>query len=254
MKRLPAFACLLLLCATSCKKLKEAILKDPCSDIRFCNVSYFYYPGYSPGETPNLAKFTYDAYGNPLTVKNSYVSTGYPDLVFRYDGFHRLQEFFRPYANGHFETWSKYFYDASGRIAFDTTYVFGSNVPHWPPADYVQARRTTYKYDNTCRIIQTSTKGIGGPEDGFPAIVNSYSYDAAGNRVGSAVLYDHKVNIHRTNKVFMFVDRDYSMNNPFSAATYNGYLLPAHIGTGTSPSTYFLQRPIYNAVFSYACD
>ena len=68
------------------------------------------------------------------------------------------------------------------------------------------------------------------------------------------MLYDHKVNIHRTNKVFMFVDRDYSMNNPFSAATYNGYLLPAHIGTGTSPSTYFLQRPIYNAVFSYACD
>ncbi len=95
---------------------------------------------------------------------------------------------------------------------------------------------TTYTYDATCRVIKTTTIGIGGPEDGFVPLVNEYSYDINGNLVLPGITYDNKVNIHRTNKVFMFVDRDYSMNNPFTAPAYNGYGLPQTVGTPTPGS------------------
>ena len=239
---------------SSCKKVAEEILKDPCADIKFCNIKSYTYPGFS-GFDDNTAIFTYDSYGNPLTVTNTRVSTGAPNLIFRYDAAHRLTEFFRPYANGQFETWTKYVYDASGRITSDTSFVFGTNAPSWPPAEYRQRRLTTYTYDGTCRVTQTSTIGIGGPEDGFPPFIQSYAYDVNGNLIRPGVTYDNKVNIHRTNKIFMFVDRDYSMNNPYTATTYNGYGLPSVVGAPLpGPSVYFLLRLIDHASFSYQCD
>jgi len=238
-----------------CKKIAEKILEDPCADIRFCNIKSYSFPGFGTSFAPNTASFTFDGYGNPLKVVNTFVSTGAPDLIFRYDALHRLSEFFRPYANGEFETWSKYVYDASGRVAFDTTYVFGSITPLWPPTDFTQRRLTTYEYDGTCRVIKTSTIGIGGVEDGSPPIVNTYTYDADGNLIRPGISYDNKVNIHRTNKVFMFVDRDFSMNNPFTASTYNGFGLPQMVGSPTAgPSVYFLQRVTDHSTFVYQCD
>ncbi len=241
---------------TSCKKIEEAILKDPCADIKFCNIKSFTYPGDGDG-TPNTATFTYDALGNPLTVSNTAIFTGAPNLVFRYDASHRLTEVFKPYSNGIFETWTKYFYDASGRIAYDTTYLFGTITPTWPPVQNTQGARTEYTYDGTCRItktVQTVFVTIATSLPAFP-LENDYAYDAAGNLVRPGITYDNKVNIHRTNKIFMFLDRDFSMNNPFTAATYNGYSLPTAIGVPpVGQFLYFLQRPINNATFAYLCD
>ncbi len=241
--------------AASCKKIAEEILKDPCSDIKFCNVKTYTFSGVGISYPANTATFTYDGFGNPLTVTNTIVSTGYPNQVFKYDGLHRLSEFYRPYSNGRFETWSKYIYDASGRIAFDTTYVFGTVTPTGP-TDYLQVRLTTYTYDGTCRVIKTSAVALGGDEGGSAPFVIDYSYNSDGNLIRPGITYDHKVNIHRTNKIFMFVDRDYSMNNPFTATTYNGYSLPWTISSpgAVNPSIYFLLRPIDNSTFVYQCD
>ena len=250
------FAALFVMLATSCKKIEEAILKDPCADIKFCNIKSYTYPGDGHG-TPDTATFTYDGLGNPLTVNNTSVSTGAPNLVFRYNAANQLTEFFRPYSNGIFETWTKYFYDASGRVAFDTTYLFGTITPTWPPVQNTQGGRTVYTYDGTCRVtktVQTVFVTISTSLPAFP-FESDYAYNAAGNLIRPGVTYDNKVNIHRTNKVFMFVDRDFSMNNPFAAATYNGYSLPKAVGVqpgGQAP--YFLLRPINNATFSYQCD
>jgi hypothetical protein len=243
-----------LLQLTACKKIEQAILKDPCSDIKFCNVQSYVYPGAAPYYSdPNTATFTYDALGNPLAVNNTRVGTGIPNLVFKYDASHRLTEFQRPYSNGLFEQWFKYVYDASGKIIADTSYVFGTITPSWPPTGSHQRRYTTYTYDNTCRVIKTTTIGIGGPEDGFPPNVFTYSYDATGNLIRPGITYDDKVNIHRTNKIFMFVDSDFSMNNPYTAPGYNGYGLPQIAGSATS-GAYFLARPVANAAFAYECD
>ena len=237
---------------SSCKKIEEAILKDPCADIKFCNVKSYTFSGV--GSYPaNTATFTYDAWGNPLSVTNTVVNSGYPNQQFKYDALHRLTEYIRPYTNGNFETWSKYVYDASGRIAFDTTYALGAITPSGP-ANYFQARLTTYTYDGTCRVIKTSAVVLG--DEGGGPFVFTYSYDSNGNLIRPGIVYDDKVNIHRTNKIFMFVDRDYSMNNPFTASTYNAYSLPRTISSPAAigPSIYFLLRPIDNSTFVYQCD
>lgn len=244
----------ILLQVTACKKIEKALLKDPCSDIRFCNIKSFSYPGFGTTYQPNVATFTYDAFGNPLTVNNTVVGTGNPNLVFRYDAAHRLTDFIRPYSNGDFETWSKYIYNASGRIAFDTTYVFGTVTPTGPK-NYLEARLTSYTYDNTCRVIRTSYIVTEGENVGTPPIVQTFAYDASGNLIRPGITYDNKVNIHRTNKIFMFVDRDYSMNNPFTAPAYNSYGLPRQVGMPTpGPSVYFLLRQVDKAKFVYECD
>jgi len=238
---------------SSCKKIEECILKDPCADYKPCNVKSYTFSGVGISYPANTATFTYDAFGNPLSVTNTVVTSGYPNQQFKYDGLHRLTEYIRPYTNGNFETWSKYIYDASGRIAFDTTWALGAITPTGP-ANYFQARLTTYTYDGTCRVIKTSAMVLGG-EGGGP-FVFTYSYDASGNLIQPGVVYDNKVNIHRTNKVFMFVDRDYSMNNPFTATTYNAFSLPWTISSpaAINPSIYFLLRPIDNSTFVYQCD
>jgi hypothetical protein len=258
MKRIQLYSRLLLFAmilfqAISCKKIAEEILKDPCADIKFCNVKSYTFSGIGVSYPANTATFIYDALGNPLTVTNTVVSTGYPNQVFKYDASHRLTEFYRPYDNGHFETWYKYIYDGSGRIAFDTTFVFGTVTPTGPTGSW-QTRVTTYTYDGTCRVIKTSSVTIG--DEGGSPLVETYSYDLNGNLIRPGVLYDNKVNIHRTNKIFMFVDRDFSMNNPFTAATYNGYSLPWTISSpaAVNPSIFFLLRPIDNSTFVYQCD
>ena len=237
---------------SGCKKIEEAILKDPCADFKFCNIKSFTLSGDFPG---NKFTFTYDAWGNPLSVSSTAVGTGAPNRQFKYDGLHRLTEYIWPYNNGSFESWTKYVYDASGRIAFDTSYALGNITPSGP-ANYLWARLTTYTYDGTCRVIKTSAVALGGKAGDTTVYVSLYSYDSNGNLIRPGIVYDNKVNIHRTNKVFMFVDRDYSMNNPFTASKYNAYGLPSTISPPAAggPFYYFLLRPIFGATFVYQCD
>ena len=239
---------------SGCKKIEEAILKDPCADFKFCNVKSYTFSGV--GNYPaNTATFTYDGWGNPVSVTNTAVGSGIPNQQFKYNALHRLTEYIRPYTNGYFETWSKYVYDASGRIAFDTSYSLGTITPSGP-ANYYLPRLTTYTYDGACRIIKTSTTLLDDESGGPGPSVFTYSYDSNGNLIRPGIVYDNKVNIHRTNKVFMFVDRDYSMNNPFTASTYNAYSLPSIISPPPAggPFPYFLLRPLFGATFVYQCD
>lgn len=52
-------------------------------------------------------------------------------------------------------------------------------------------------------------------------------YDASGNPTGRT--YDNKLNMNRTNSVWMFITRDYSVNNPFTAKQYNDKELPVFV-------------------------
>jgi len=57
-----------------------------------------------------------------------------------------------------------------------------------------------------------------------------FTYDAAGNR--AAVVHDNKLNLNRTSKVWMFLTRDYSVNNAFVANRYNLNNLPTLLSGG----------------------
>jgi hypothetical protein len=170
--------------------------------------------------------FYYNICGNPDSVINDEVATGNPNLVFKYDKHNRLIQFLRPYTNGSYETLDKYGYNNKNHIVYDTLYLFGlivNNVPQtndWPQVSY-----TSYVYDLQDRVVgQTDSIFVSGKF--IVANQKTYTYDSKGNLILSGVVYDNKLNIKRTNAIWMFITKDYSVNNPFKANFYNSWGLP----------------------------
>ena len=178
--------------------------------------------------TPVTRQFFYNSSNDPVSVTSDGVGTGNPNLVFKYDDQCRLVEYSGIYTNGLYEFVHKYGY-SHNRIVTDTQYVFGT---YGNLTDYFGKRYKYLKYDYLNRIVQDSEVFVApGP---LTNVIN-YSYDMNGNLINGKT-YDNKLNPHRTNKIWMFVDRDYSVNNSVTAATYNGVGLPL---TYTSPGYVF---------------
>jgi hypothetical protein len=251
MKKISTFLAvgLLIVLLPGCKKLCDFIEQHPDADLKDCPITQII-------STPccdesDTLDFTYNAWGDPVSVlRRPLVKTGHPNYFFKYDSWHRLTDIIAAYANGTAEQWHKYFYASaySTRIVRDSTYTFPTITTGFPESALFTSL-TYYDYDAQGRIIRDSTLSSA-----FPTIVNHYSYDGAGNRVGRS--YDTKLNVHRTNKIWMFYDRDYSINNPFIADTYNSKSLPTSINTPSDASggyLDFLNESTTVAKISYAC-
>ena len=262
MKR--GFTIALIIVATAllsrCKKVWDYIEQNPNADIKECPILKMVY---SPSckVTPDTLIFTYNSWGDPATAKRSCTSTGLPDYIFKYDSKRRLTEYLGVYRNYYndgvsMESWHKYFYDGTGRVVLDSNYV-------WPAfkngviIDFYWAGLTYYTYDSKGRIIKDSmvaTNGyVAGPpyQPGF-TVVNNYAYDASGNRTGRT--YDQKTSFLRTNKIWMFLNRDYSLNNPFPAQTYNSTGLPGKYNLSkTTFYVKFLVNDFYDGEIVYGC-
>lgn len=53
-----------------------------------------------------------------------------------------------------------------------------------------------------------------------------FQYDANGNLMGQGNVYDTQLSFLRTNKIWMFLACNYSINNNFQASAYNTSKLP----------------------------
>lgn len=169
--------------------------------------------------------FEYNEKGDPVKVMPTVVLFTYS--VFRYDKKGRLTDYINPAMFGGFQRWSRYQYDNNNRIVQDTTYVLGF-VTDDPSSDFFPARRVhTYEYDAQDRIKRVTAVY---PSGSLPPIITDYTYDAAGNLELPGVVYDNKINIRRTNRIWMFIDRDYSVNNAQPVEAYNSYGLPTTFG------------------------
>jgi len=193
----------------------------------------------------------YDQYENPTAITTPLPSTGHPFREFKYDQWHRLREYVGDYGNGFFEFWHFYGFDLNGRIGVDTVYTFGKLLDK--PTDYFERVISQITYDNQGRIIHVSSISNHGV-----SFVNTYEYDAAGNLVypsSPPVTYDNKVNVHRTNDIWMFLARDYSMNNPFVADAYNSAGFPTIINSYAGRYFPFAGTDIYlnNSQIGYSC-
>ncbi len=182
-------------------------------------------------------QITYNSAGNPVKGIRTDASTGSPNVFFKYDIHNRLTDLISDVATtlpaeGIVEAWQKYFYDDHNRIVKDSLYAFPTIINGMPDTvPHGSVYIITYEYDSKNRIIKVIT------DVGSSNLVETFAYDAAGNLVGTP--HDNKVNIHRTNKIWMFLDRDYSVNNPATATyTYNEFDLPKkivpYVGTGGS--------------------
>ncbi|SFD98767.1 YD repeat-containing protein [Chitinophaga sp. CF118] len=215
----------------------------------------------------------YNNKGNPVSMLRSNVGIGRPNFVFRYDHKGRLTDFYGVYSapgqpdpSSSYEAWHKYYYDAKNRIILDSTFDFGTigsdNEPIPNTIRYPNGvmNISTYVYDSQNRIIKsTDTQGSN-----TTIRTLLYTYNNAGNlesvldpsvEPGSMPQYffDNKINYHRLNGIWQFLDRDYSVNNPMPADTYNSYGLPIVINLPSHYTGYFVTTNFSHAEFEYSC-
>jgi hypothetical protein len=184
--------------------------------------------------------------GDPVSITRPEPRTGAPNYLFRYDKIGRLTDFIGVYSNGIWtELWHRYFYDGQNRIVTDSVFVFGEIV-NGQLKKFDDSYVNLLKYDSKNRIV-VETRIWRGQTQNF-----NYSYDVAGNKIGG--IYDQKTNFHRTNKIWMFLDRDYSLNNPFQAINYNSLMLPTKIGLSMPSYSLFLDNGFLNATIDYMCS
>ncbi len=183
----------------------------------------------TPGASDTLT-FTYNTWRNPVSVTHR-MNIG-DNILFKYDKWNRLTEYINIYPGGTGgDYWHKYTYDKvnTDRIIADTAFrdFISSNGEL---TFYNDIDLTIFKYDSLGRISQTTEYVLGN------TIVRLYNYDTQGNLQRPGSLFDNKPNIHLTNKIWMFLDRDYSINNPVDneSYTYNGNGFPITINNSAS--------------------
>jgi hypothetical protein len=191
-----------------------------------CDIERIVY--HTPTDTPGIAKFSYGLHGGPTMVQFNTVSTDRGGhLLFQYDKKRRLTDYFSPMSmdpNTNYAFWYHYTYDQQNRVLVDTCYLFGAIVNGVPQPNETYKSSGNYTYDTLGRITQVRRLYF---QNGVPVYVYvyNYAYDGRGNLAGYGP-YDDRVNIHRTNKVWQFIDRNYSMNNPATATDHNSFGYP----------------------------
>lgn len=196
---------------------------------------------------PDTLTFLYNQRGAPTDAIMTNTGSGNPSYLFHYDLQGRLLDFIGRYDNGAAEFWTRYFYSNDNRTVYDSTYTLVSEYVSWPPPNISGGLRTQIKqYDEQGRVTSIANNFFGNLS------TQIFRYDHNGNVIGAT--YDNKVNFHRTNWVWQFVDDQYSTNNPVSTsqpiAAYNGYGLPTSLPHG--PTLFGLGFD--DVIIRYSCD
>ena len=244
----------IILLSVSCNK-KAEVQKLPGEaeanywpDQRYCNIDSI-----QVTNSDRKWKFSYDNYGNPVSIVTPTTSTGNHNWSFYYDAQRRMNKYVRRFDNvDMFFRYTKFFYGPDNRVTHDSSWSFGNEV-NGEPANFISNNVTTYSYDSLGRISRTWTVFAQSPETGFEQV---YTYDTNGNLIRPGITYDNRNNIHNTNNWWRLIDRDYSRNNPYRATSYIGYLLPRDFFAtyNDGNSRYFLDLEMEpHATISYRC-
>jgi hypothetical protein len=199
----------------------------------------------------------YNNKGNPVEMNRTFVSTGSPRYVFKYDKRDRLIDLIGLYNHPtNYEIRFRYAYDHKDRISSDTAYVLGFvGVPNRP--EYFRE----YIYDNKDRLVEFRHKSPIYP-DSYWAYY--YHYNQQGNlekvtnEYGSEVPlfsfdYDNKVNINSLHPIWQFLSGDYSRNNLSIALAYNVKGLPTVFNQGEKMDGHFANISFNNLEVVYQC-
>jgi hypothetical protein len=241
-------AAIFIISIVGCEKSETKVFRDNQSNVKKCQVNQIIYS--TCCGIKETMVFAYNSFGDPVTVTQlPRPNTGAPNYVFVYDKKRRLTEMLGLYSGGNSGLfYHKYFYANPGNsnIVVDSNYIFPV-FQNGTLIQYYRASASYLTYDKAGRIIKDSTKYQDEPR---PRIDN-YVYDANGNLSGRS--YDDHTNINQTHAIWMFVNRDYSVNNPFVADTYNSEGLPTMINLPVEGGAKFLQF-FRQATISYACQ
>lgn len=216
------------------------------------------------GKLPVTAAFEYNTEGNPLRRTRSDASTGSANFSFRYNSRHKLSALIEYYDSdslgSYFYQWHSFVYNGVGQIVFDTIRINGTigegPLPMPIPVNTILAFRS-FVYDAQGRITEEKYGTLGADL----LATTHYYYDTRQNlekivETGAGGYeqtttysdYDNKINLSRTNPIWQFLNRDYSVNNA-NAVSWNSKGLPLHF----SGDTRFTGIGFTNATVTYQC-
>ena len=262
-----------LLVLSSCKKIWDEIKQHPNGTADNCRIEQITFkwmhtvdPEFPATYTylTDTARFTYNVKGNPTSMK--FASTpvfhydAYPsDCFFKYDNQNRLVVFLEHGSVNEYSEDDNQFWDGAlfwhkythvnAKLIIDSTFMYASgqlsksNTPIYPS----EARVTRFELDDYGRVISETLFNE----------TKAYTYDQSGNLVKPGVTYTSKKNIKQTNKGWMFIARDYSVNTPVGdASQYNSNNLPVIFNKlipGILDPTVFDLQPNEKVRVSYQC-
>lgn len=236
------------LTAASCKKILDKLIKDPHATVDGCRIEKIVQWD-SPSSDPRTYLFTYNSAGYPVSAISDRPATGAPNFYFWYDSKNRLTDYIELFDNNQYQSWKKYTYNHHGRVIRDTTWTFGTFGAQPDPNSYYIIV-SDYSYDSYGRISEVNSVELQ-PLAGS-TYSNSYTYDASGNLEIGYASYDNKINVNRTHKLWMFLNRNYSVNQAPPADAYNSNMLGTKfVGPGIFN---FLGVIMENSEFTYSCD
>lgn len=233
---------------SGCKKVWDYVKHHPGGTVSGCRVERITYSfievafpagDYKTfGDTLNIA---YNAAGNPVSMK--YTSSRYPEIdsidgfsadhIFKYDSQNRLLLFLEYVSDNQLGciNWHRYNY-VNNNLVVDSIFGYGFGnyqVRDRPDGGISPYWVIEYTLDDYGRIIKAREINWG-----YPMMVEKlFTYDASGNLVKPGVTYTGKTNIKQTNKVWMFLAKDFSVNAPAGEALfYNSNNLPTLFSKG----------------------
>ena len=178
--------------------------------------------------------FYYNKWGNPDSVILNPGQGENPNLYFIYNNKKQLIELREAYFPG-FPILLHRFGYTRGVITTD------SGVSNYTQIPFHHI--TYFEYDQHGRISKSTFIPEGTPPE-YASII-TYKYDAEGNliRPNQTLTYDNKINLQQLHPIWLFLARDYSVNNPVTAIHYNNFGLPTKFDVPPPP--------IYSPIFPF---
>jgi hypothetical protein len=214
-------------------------------------------------------KFFYNVKGDPIAIRDTLtVSISNYNRYFRYDLQSRLTDYMVtfPFGDEAIE-WHKYEYPAPN-IVTDTIFELNNTAdPYGPAPLFTPGQGRRLQVDS----LDAEGRLAAVFDVSFPDMTRTlnrrFTYNTNGNLVISnpAVTYDDKVNVYRVNKVFQFIYKDFSRNNPIpvgaggQSAVYNQLGYPTELPVVPFPNAGYSTRPFNFISYSspieieYAC-
>ncbi len=244
-----------LLNLSGCKKVLDYVKHHPGGIADNCKITQltdFWYYGDGDHIVYDTSDFVYNNYGDLLRINrrsqtNFDFIPPYFDQAFVYDNKHRVIAFIdgilsHDHTSNVGFTWHTYTYVGNSTIidsVFD--YPDGDYTVSFRPTSYNSVKVSTLTLDGWGRVVKDSYLG------------ETYKYDTNGNLINPGVSYSNKTNIRQTNKAWMLIDRNYSINQPLGeAAQFNNNNLPVKFN-----SNFGLYVGGYNygssAIVTYSC-
>jgi hypothetical protein len=245
-------ACALAFVFSSCVK-NRLILQG--NTIDYCRITTI---SGANSDFPDTLTFFYNPDGTPSHIDRQDVTDGSPKYLFRYDNQGRLLDYVAAFDNGAAESWIRYYYNEATRTVIDTQYTDARQYQTWPPYYFGFVLSEVKRYDELGRIVSYQhyiLYQVPGSDSAELMYSQTYTYDREGDLAG--LPHDDKINIHRTNPVWQFIDNDYATNNEISIqpfnAQYDTYKLPILMpGSNSVPFLFDLEFP--TLAIRYSCD